>query len=194
VLLTDRVLPHLRSLFARRPAVYWATVAAGASIVAFVVTDRLHAADEAREAWSTTTVVFVAAADVDPGAPLVVDPVTLPVAAVPTRAVSADPSGGVARREVVAGAVLTDLDVARATDELIPPGSGAVAIPIDDAVPPVVTGDLVDVVADGEIVSAGGTVIERGDTAVVVAVDHDDAPRVALAALERRATLVLRGR
>jgi hypothetical protein len=188
------LLVRCRSHLARHPGHFWAVVVALAGVVTLVVLSQLSAARRAESAWSDRVGVWVAVGDTDAGDLVAVRAVELPAAAAPTRAVVDDPSGSIARRPIVAGAVLTDLDLADGRDDLIPTGHGAIAVAFDDTTLPVIVGDVVDVVADGAVVAAHGVVIERTDSAVVVAVDIGDAPAAALAALERRASLVLRER
>lgn len=186
-------LARVRSFIARHRAVYWLVVAGLALTVAAVVVSRTRQVEHARDAWGTSIEVWVAAADVSPGAELVAQQRLVPEAMVPDDAVTgAWPAGAVARQWVTIGEVVVAHDVGAGRLPLLPPGERAVAIAADDSTITAVVGDHVDIVAGGVVLAQDGTVVELGPGAAIVAVAADAAPAVAAAALDHTAVIVLR--
>ena len=105
-------------------------------------------------------------------------------------AITAAPTGSIARQHVGPGEILTDNDVVGSMSDTVPVGWRTVAVAADERTLEVSTGDRVDVVADGVVLAADGLVIARQTSTVVVAVPAELAPLVAVAALDGRAVLV----
>ncbi len=122
---------------------------------------------------------------------------SLPAALVPPGAVAAPPEGSVVSSTVHEGEVVLGSRLAPAgTSALaaaLPPGTRAIAVPVDPASLPVEQGDVVDVLAtfDPDVaegadptvaVAREAVVVDVGEAGVVVAVTPGQAPRVAFAA------------
>ncbi len=180
---------HVRSFLTRHVRVRRLLAGTLALLAASVVWSRAASLDQERRAWGDTRTVWLSDRTAA-GDPVVGRPVRAPLALVPTGAVSTDPTGALAHRHLAAGEIVTELDLRRDGSM---PGTGrrGVSIPADDSTLPASIGDVVDVVSDGRIVSRDAEVMRTTPTAVVVAVDVDDAAAVAAAAIERRAALVL---
>ena len=155
-----------------------------AAVVLVATTVRtLWSAEAARAAWSASTPVVVATADLSAGTVLTdanLRVVGLPPAVVPPGAATGDPAGLVGA--TVSETVLRGEPVAVA--RLGPPGLGptaarlrpgwrAVAMPLGAARPPLQPGDRVELVgvAGGPGSGAAATIVAR--TAEVLAVDED---------------------
>jgi hypothetical protein len=188
------VAARLRNVLARRRWLYWAAVALLAAAAALVMASAGAAVDDARRSWGETRTVFVATADVVPGAALdgAAERRVLPVPLIPAAALGEVPVGAVARQHVSRGEVVVAADVApTATPQaLIPAGWSGVAVA--EAVPSgAVTGDAVTAVAEGVVLAAEGLVVGRSGAAVLVAVPDGDAPAVAMAAAAGTLALLL---
>jgi Flp pilus assembly protein CpaB len=185
-----------------RPGVRRLAVAVLAVATALTVTGLVRAAEAARDRWGDRRPVVVAVRDLAPGEVLeagAVETRDLPVAAVADAAVAEAPVGAVVRQPIAAGEPVVASRLAphglTGTAALVPPGRRAVAVPTGPALrPPVVVGDLVDVVVvlPGEadaVTSAepafplveGAAVVAVGDEAVTVAVPRAEASRLAWA-------------
>lgn len=193
-------------------------VAALAAATCLTVMSLVAAADEARDRWGQTRPVAVATRDlamgdvVDSGAFEVRD---LPEAVLPDGlpdGVGDPPSGAVVRHPVLAGEPIVPDRLApdglTGAAALVPTGWRAVAVPLGPAgAPPVVTGDLVDVLAVTAAATDGAVqgrepafalveqalVVDVADDAVTVAVPGGDAPRVAWALSNGAVVLALAG-
>jgi hypothetical protein len=129
--------------------------------------------------------VWVAAGDVRPGEPLSAERRQLPEAATPDAAVAELPADAVAQQHLVAGEVVTAVDVGR--PGWVPTGWAAFTVPLEHA-SALAIGDGVIVYAAGEQL-AEGTVLGAGDGWVEVAVPGDDAAAVSAAVGARVAVL-----
>jgi Flp pilus assembly protein CpaB len=196
-----------------RPGVRRLAVAVLAVATALTVTATLGAADAARDRWGPSQPVAVATRDLAPGD--VVDATAierrdLPDGLVTEASLAAAPEGAVVRHPILAGEPLMAARLAphglSGVAALVPPGHRAVAVPVGPAgVPPLSTGDLVDVVTVLPTgLEAGGDdpafplaerapVVDVGDQAVTVAVPATDAPRVAWALSNGTIVLMLAG-
>jgi Flp pilus assembly protein CpaB len=167
--------------------------------------------------------VAVATHDLAVGDPLGADAAevrSLPAALVPSGALSAPPFGALVRQPIAAGEALVAERLApdglTGAAALVPPGSRAVAVPLAPVpAPPLVVGDLVDLlavvapasggVADGVTgdVTSGAEpafplvetvpVVDVGDETASVAVPEADAPRVAYALAQGAVVVTLAG-
>ena len=197
-----------------RPLVRRAAVAVLALVTAVAVASLVMAAGAARDRWGTTRPVAVATRDlavgdvVDPGAVEVRD---LPAGVVAAATLAEPPLGEVVRHPIVAGEAVAPSRLApdglTGVAALVPAGERAVAVPVGPAgVPPVVVGDLVDLVtvvppgaSEGDPGDPAFSLVERaavvavGDQAVTISVPGHDAPRVAWAVANGTVVLALAG-
>jgi Flp pilus assembly protein CpaB len=182
-----------------RPSAYWAVALALALVTALVVTRAVGRAEAHAARLGGLRAVAVATATLPAGAtigPGDAEVRRLPAALVPPGAVEAVPDGSVVAATVHEGEVLLDDRLAPAgTSPLaagLPPGTRAVAVPVDGAALPVEPGDVVDVLAtfdrdlaDGAeptvAVAREAVVADVTEGSVVVAVTPGQAPRVAFA-------------
>lgn len=216
-----------------RPAVRRTCVAGLAAATCVTAMSLVAVADDARDRWGQTRAVAVATRDLAPGDVLdagAFEVRDLPEAVLPdgvvdgaagaspgapgSSAVAAGvpPVGAVVRHPVLAGEPLVAARLApdglTGAAALVPAGWRAVAVPLGPAgAPPVVTGDLVDVLAVTPTAIDGAdqgrepafalveqaVVVDVTDGAITVAVPRDDAPRVAWALSNGAVVLALAG-
>jgi len=198
---------RVRRASARHPWWRWAFVGGVAALVALTVHRALGGLDEQRSQWGELRPVVVARRVLAPGDRVSPTDVVLeerPAALVPDDALSGldDVGRGTTTWQWVAvGEVLVthDLRSTASTSTRLPGGTRGVVVGASGL--PAGPGDVVDVVVDGTIV-ASGLVIDRLDgagerlaslsaTSLLVAVPEVMAGRVAAAAAEGRATVVL---
>ena len=185
------VVARARLVLARRPWVYWAVVAALASALAVTVDARLTSLDEARRNWGSTRTVLVAERPLEPGDPLDVSPVALPVAAIPPGALDDVPVGARLHQRVAVGEVLTELDLTVVAGPAARAPTGTVVVALTDPLGRGVSiGLKVQVAADGLVIAESATVVEVIDDVIFVAVDASAAPTVAVAAQQGIASLL----
>jgi Flp pilus assembly protein CpaB len=196
-----------------RPVVRRTGVAVLAIATALTVLAVVNAAGAARDRWGRSRPVVVATRDLAPGDlvdPSAVETRDLPEGVITDAALAATPEGAVVREPILAGEPVAERRLAphglTGAAALVPPGERAVAVPLGPAgAPPLVVGDLVDVVA---VLPAGldaGTeppafplveraaVVDVTDQAVSVAVPEAEAPRVAWALSNGSVVLALAG-
>ncbi len=183
-----RAVPRTRQQLARRPWIRWATAATLAVVVGWSVATALAKVDRERDAWGSRRVTVVAASAVAAGDPLQVITRELPLTMVPDQALADIEPGAIARRAVVAGQVLTDLDVAGTGPEGWLPAGWIVLIVSADPLPAVGPGDPVRLFADG-VTIGDGQVVARTDTTVSVGVPPDIAAAAAQASAARSAVI-----
>jgi hypothetical protein len=188
------VTARARIELARRPWIRWLVVVTTAAGAWTTVDGARSSLDHRIAAWSTTTEVVVAVADVPSGAPLAAATVVraYPVALVPATARRSIGPDDLASRTVAAGAIVTDVDVAGAgRDELVPPGW--VVVTVREAVPSGVgRGDVVVVAADGVAIAEQARVVGVDDDLVTLAVDATDGPVVAASTTSSTGPTLLR--
>lgn len=200
----------------RSSVVWWTITAALGLVTASVVGSAIGRTTRAASAWGTETAVWVVKRAVAAGDVIVKADVTLttrPKAVVPEGALdgTASPVGEATRVGIAVGeVVLTNRLAGHGTAgiaAMVPPGFRAVAIPHDDAMPRVTSGDRVDVLATFDVgdgtgestsepsfaVASDAEVLQVTADAVTVAVEARHAPRVAFALAKAAVTLVLRG-
>jgi len=121
---------------------HWLLVGLLAWLLAALVSHALGRADQARERWGRTTVVWVADRALGAGDDLdgALRPARWPAALVPAAAVTDPPADARAAAAVDAGTAITSAMVERAGAE-----RRTVAVPLPDAHLPVENGDRVDV-------------------------------------------------
>jgi hypothetical protein len=165
-----RLLAQVRVRLARSPWLYWALVGCAALVVWWVVVDATAALERERARWGATRTVLVVSADTAAGDRLVVQSRDYPTAMVPTAAINSEmppPEGARASHDLVAGTVLTAVDVA--TADAIP--NGWVVLAIDpEQQPPLVPGHDVAVLAAGQH-WCDGTVHEIDPLQIAIPVD-----------------------
>ncbi len=179
----SRSVVALRRLVTRRPWVYWVVVLAVALLLASLTSSNLAAVDDARRSWGETAAVWVATGPLEPGDDLAAGVTRrhVPLAMVPDAAIGA--VEGVVRQRVAAGEIVTEPDVSARTDQLaLVPADWVVAAVTESPPSGAAPGHPVWVVADGVVLSSDALVVGAIDGATLVAVPHEVAPLVPLAA------------
>jgi Flp pilus assembly protein CpaB len=197
----------------RRPALRWALVALTAGGAGLAVTNALSRAEAARAAWGSPERVLVATRDLEVGRQIRSEDVELvdrPTALVPSGATD-DPIGRIVHSPVFDGEVVVDGRLAqpgqRGLAARVPPGQRAVAIPREPGTTPdLEAGQRVDLIVvlppdasgvdsgpPGLVVAAGAVVVDVAEEATTIAVDEEDATRVAVALALGVVTLALAG-
>lgn len=200
-----------------RTVVRRAVVLGLAILTGLVVVSLVSSAEAARQRWGRARPVAVATRDLAPGDLVDGSAVVvrrLPEAAVAPQALAEPPSGSMVRQPVAAGEPLVPERLApqglTGVAALVAAGHRAVAIPIGPlAAPPLVVGDLVDVLAvvpalaeeqlrqredqpSFALVEAA-VVVDVGEQSITVAVPEGDAPRVAWVLTNGSVVLALAG-
>lgn len=185
------VAARARLVLARRPWIYWAVVATLAALAAAAVHGEMASIATERDRWGSTRTVMVTRHELEPGDEIAADLVTLPVAAIPERALAEAPTGARLRQRVAAGEVLTELDLtARAGPAALADQGTAVVGLSDPLARSVVAGLRVQVTSDGVVIAEDATVTGVVDDVIFVAVDPGEAPAVAAAAQQGAASLL----
>jgi hypothetical protein len=131
----------------------------------------------------------VASAAIEPGQPIHADRRQVPRALAPTSAVADDPVDAVARQRISPGEIITEVDLAAGgAAGLIPDGWLAFAVPA--VVAHFAPGDHVRVYSGDQLVAAG-MVVDRGESAVMVAIPIEAAPAMATALLANTVAIAL---
>lgn len=182
------LLARVRLELARRPWIYWLTIAVLGAIVTLGVSRAMGRVDAARRAWGEPATVWIAATDIEPGEPIVAKRSVVPRAVVPSRATTEDPDRSVARQRIAGGAIVTAFDVAAAGPAgLVPDGWVAIAVA---ATGDFGVGDRVTVFA-ADVSLGDGVVVARTDTDVMVAVPVAAAGDLAASVLAGTAVIAL---
>lgn len=190
---TTSLMARVRVMLARHPSLYWTVVAACAGIVAWATSAALAAPVHERAAWGTSRRAWVADRDLAPGSPIAAHPVEVPVALVPTGALTAFDQG-TAAGPIASGEILVDHDIAGTGRwALVPPGWRAIAVPHTDATLDVEPGDRVDVHWAGGPLTADAMIVAVDESAITVAITAADAGAVAVAASDPSLVLALVG-
>jgi len=183
-------------LFAiRYRAVYWLLAATLAVVAATLAYEHQREAEQARQAWGTTTPVLVLRAGADAGTDLTdqhVRSVQTPIALVPETAVGDVDGAHVTRLALGAGTIVTG-DLLIAADDALASGRRGVALPVSDATPPLSPGILVDLVGVTRTLATEAPVARVGDDQIVVGVEAAVVAAVAAAARADEITVVLAG-
>ena len=202
-----RWLARARQLNARRPWIRWSIVAGVALMVASTMMAWTGDLRDRREAWGALRPVLVARRDLPPGGAVTVDDVFVeerPAALVPAAALQDPGALTSATRSwqwVAAGETLTfhDLTATSSPAARLPAGTRGIMVGANGL--PVVSGDGVELVIDGQQVIPA-TVIEvisgrsdalgaSGSRGLLVAVAATVAPPVAAAVADGRVTVLL---
>lgn len=196
---------HLRRM-TRSPVAYWSAVAVLAAVTGLFVARLVDEAQAQRARYGAARRVAVVTRPLDVGHRLIAADVAVhvvPRAFVPVGAFDA-PDAVVGRTVVVRlfpGEAVLESHLApaglRGLAAHLAPGRRAVAVPAGAATPVVRVGDQVDVLATLEghetvAIAEAATVIDAAENAVTVAVDTDEASRVADAASRGALTLAVR--
>jgi hypothetical protein len=182
-------LAWVRLTVARHPSIYWLTIAVVAAAVAFSAARAVQGVDAARRSWGRQRTVWMAAASIEPGQPILAAAHQVPLAVVPDDAVDADPAGTVARQRVGRGEIITDADfTAQGTAGLVP--AGWVAFAMQPSVGRFAIGDHLSVYAGGQLACAG-LIVDESESALMIAVPSDTASVIATALLADAVTLAL---
>lgn len=179
---------RIRLLFARRPWLYWAVVGVVCVVVTLAVTAMVRHGTAPARSLGRLVAVPVAARAVALGAVVGEDDVSwrrLPAGVLPDGPVEESPVGRTVVVPVVAGEVLLASKFAPAglsgVAALLPAGARALAVPVVAGNPSVQRGDRVDLLAEGQVLSADAVVLDVNAEVVTIAVVADEAPRVAQA-------------
>ena len=117
-----------------------------------------------------------------------------PAAAVPDAEPAVDPQGRTARVDLVPGEVVLATRLGpRGLAAVLPAGARALAVPRAAGTPPLEPGQRVDLLAAGEVVVAGASVLAVEESGTTVAVPEASAPGVAEAVAAGAVTLSLAG-
>ncbi len=186
------VVVRVRRVLAIHPWIHW-TLCVALAVGAGAVTHRyLGRVEEERRSWGTTQEVWTATTDLDPGDTVGAEPTDVPVALVPPDALTSPPGGAVARQRVTAGEILVDADVAPASGPAALAESGTVVVGVVDPLARGLTIGLpVQVAAEGVVLAPDATVVGLSDDVIQLAVPERDAPIVAAAAHDGRASILL---
>lgn len=194
----------------RRPRLRRGLAALAALAVGLLVQRTVAGADAVRAGWGARSPVVIATRDLEPGHTLRagdVRTIELPAAATPPGALARVPSGRTVRALVLEGEVVTRRRLsesgARGVAALLPEGTRAVAVPIEPgSAPPLLVGQLVDVVAAGvgadggtaaEVLAPGVPVVAVSEQAATIAVEPQDVRPVVAALAAGAITLAVAG-
>jgi pilus assembly protein CpaB len=198
-------------LLSRSPLVYWTAVAALALVTAMAISQLLGRARSEAARYGSPRAVLVATRDVGMGAEVAGRDVTvrrLPAALVPPGALTDGDkvAGRTAVMPLFEGQAILRRQLApwgrRGAAALLPPGTRGIAVPAGPAAARLATGDTVDVLATFDPaaaganeptfpVASGATVVDVADESITVAVDPDEAKRIAFAIARGAVTVVL---
>ena len=195
---------------ARRPWIRWSAVGSCALLVGLTVQHQAGALERARQRWGEQLTVLVADRPVVRGAPIGpgdVRRIRLPLAAVPSGALTDLPPAAIAVDALATGEVVSATHVRSRGAAGLPPGTSGVAVPVAEGGLRLATGQLVDVVDAGDPLLGGGpaspddvavkvltrraVVVAASTTSVVLAVTTAAAPSVAAAAARGAVVLIL---
>jgi pilus assembly protein CpaB len=210
-----RLVPHRYDpllALRRRPAHRGVLVAVLAAVCGILVARVVQAAEDTAAAWGERVPVLIASRDIDAGDRLDGGNTRVehhPAPLVPDGALAELPDGRRLAAPAYAGELLRAERLAPSGRSVVaarlPEGTVAVAVPVEPGMaPPLVVGDLVDVLValapeaagggpPGFALATGAPVVDVGDTAVTVAVDEATAPRLAVAFGAGAVTLALTG-
>ena len=178
----------------RRPLPFWLAAAALTALTVSTVARVTGAAAAERDRWGERLEVLVAATDLEPGDVLRGELRAVPAVLVPAGAHVAPADGETVAAWIGAGEIVLSSRLAPAglseVAARLPPGTRGVAVPIGLAPLPVEVGDRVDVHGATRL-SADALVVAVREEAVTVAVEAEDAARVAYEAANGTVTLVL---
>lgn len=160
-----------------------------------------------KQQLATHFTVFVATSNIEPGelvTTAVVRPLLVPASLATTTVIVNLPATAYAQQNIGIGELITSVNVAElpVNISVVPAGWRTIAITSPIALPPMSTGNHVDVIANGVVLATNAVVVSTtGEppppngmtfiTQVIIAVPAEAAPRVATAAALGDATLVV---
>ncbi len=183
--------PRIRLGLARRPWIRWVIVVAIAGATGLTVAQQLARVDAARESWTTTQEVAVAARDHAPGDPIEMTRIELPIAALAPTAVTTPEPDARARQHIASGEVIVAADLTVGIGPAAGAADDTVVVPVSD--PLVVNapiGAAVAIYSDGLVLADSAEIVAVDLDVAFIAVDPADAPLVAAAAQLRSASIV----
>lgn len=197
-----------RTSLRRQPLAFWALAAAAALLAWWGTHQALDVAAGRAAAHGGLVEVVVAERDVAPGEPVddAVRLAAVPATLVPADALSAVPSGSVARERLLAGEAVASSRLAPQGSvglaAELGPGERAVAVPTDGPHVPIRVGQRVDVLATVDpslagrvdptsVVASAARVLAVDDDAITVAVDEASAHDLATALATAVVTVVV---
>ncbi len=187
----SQAIARARIFSARHRWLYWSIVALLAATAGGAAQRQLAAVDAERAAWGDTVHVFIASRDLSPDEIIAVDVVSIPVAMVPSAALTTLPDDVRLRQRVTAGEILTDADITAASGPAASATAGtAVVAVIDPLARSVVVGLEVRVSSEGVVLADDAMIVSVVDDVVYIAVAERDAPMVAAAAHAGLASLI----
>lgn len=172
------LLSRLRLALARRPWLYWVSVALCASLVWLTLSAKHADLDHQRRQWGETRRVWVAAADIAPGELVNSVARDYPAAMVPASAIGDEPKEAIAATRIAAGEVLVDSDLDAAAQRSLPSNWVVFALPRDHT-PALETGVAVAVFGSGQR-WCDGIVVAVGDNDLDVGVPPECADSVSV--------------
>lgn len=211
--MTRHTRDRLRRLIRRSALAWWAATLALGLLTASVVSGSLSRATTSAQRWGVTRSVWVVQTTLAAGDVIDPDAVSLarrPAAVIPSGALdgATSPVGEATRVTLQPGEVVLTERLAgrgaRGIAAMLRPGHRAVAVPNDEAMPPLRVGDRVDVIATFDIggeagdvpavaVASDAEVLAVTDGSFTLAVTDREAPRVAFALAKGALALALRG-
>lgn len=179
------VSSRLRHELARRPWIYWMVVAGAVVVAVLASVEVVGRADAERARWGSTAAVLVATSTIEPGTAVQprVEVRQYPVAVIPDQSIGALEAGSVARRTIVAGAIVTSADVGAGQGPAALARAGEVVVAVRESVPSEArVGERVMIASDGIVLADDALLVGETAEGVLVAVDRSAAPMVAAAA------------
>ncbi|MEY2470676.1 MAG: pilus assembly protein CpaB [Actinomycetota bacterium] len=200
----------------RSAALWWTLTLAMAVLTATVVGSSVGRATRGAHAWGAERTVWVVQRAVEAGEEIASGSVRrtrLPNGVIPDGALGAaiSPVGDAARVALASGEVVLTARLARrgarGVAAMLAPGTRAIALPNDEHTPSLRVGDRVDVIATFDVgddletaqgapavaVATNAEVLAVAARTLTVAVDSDDAARVAFALAKGAVAVALRG-
>lgn len=184
-----------RRLVVMHPSIYWIVFLLLAVTAGWIVRDQLAGVDHARRSWGDTRQVIVASTNHEPGQPLQIERVDMPIAMVPPGAIVANDVDGISppitRQRIGVGEIVVASDITSASGPaaLAEPGTAVVGV-IDPHARNVAIGLDVAVASDGVLLAHHALVVDLVDDVIFISVDEPDAPAVAAAAHDGAASLI----
>ena len=183
------LLAWVRLTTTRHPWIYWCAVALVASGVGLGTARSMARVDAARRSWGDHQTVWVAAAAIEPGQPVVADRRDIPRAMTPVGALATAPVDVVARQSIGAGEIITNVDIAAGGSAGLVP-HGWVAFVVGSPGDHFAIGDHLRVYSGDQLVAAG-LVVDRGESELMVAVPEAAAPMMTTGILADAVTIGL---
>lgn len=199
-------IARLRSWRVRHRVVGRVLVLSSLALIVTLVGSVVADARSARAMWGSTIPIVVAGVDIELGAPIEPNELTIshqPAAFVADDALTHVPDGiEHSVRHLRAGEILTRRDLVSTREGIdVPDGHRAIGLPLDPTVPKLVAGDFVDLFVISDVFGTTGSahridhparVIEVTDEAVMLAVEARSVAELANAGSAGRVVIALR--